>query len=191
MGIFDRFKSTAGSRTRPDAPAVLDATPAVQPTRLPTAELIPAVDVFRGAVEADPADPKHVARLPKALVALGGPLGTEMPHRIMTEGFRGQMKNVRAGVDLELTLRMNPSVSIYPQIHVFRDDNCMGLLEIHRAEWYAPVTRLAEKHGVAMTMSGITAHDGLRVEPYIFLPGPQELYDHVRSALLTKLAAAQ
>lgn len=187
MGILDRFKKNS-------SPLSETATAVVEVPRredLGTSGIIPRLDVFHGTMEPNPDNPKLTAQVPESLTPQDGPLGDELPYRISTDGFRGQMKNVRAGVELELTLAMNKEVYEYPQIHVFRDGNCMGLLEIYRAEWFAPVVRLAEKYGVAMTMSGVTANDRFdqRVEPYIFLPDPQKLYDMVRSALLAKLAA--
>jgi hypothetical protein len=187
MGILDRFKKNS-SPLADTATAVVEAP---KRDEIGTPDLIPRLDVFHGTMEPNPDDAKLTAQIPESLNPQYGPLGDELPYRITTDGFRGQMKNVRAGVELELTLAMNKEVYLYPQIHVFRDGNCMGLLEIYRAEWFAPVVRLAEKYGVAMTMSGVTANDrsDQRVEPYIFLPDPQKLYDMVRSALLARLAA--
>jgi hypothetical protein len=187
MGILDRFKKSARSVAETTT-VVAEAPP---PEQIETPDVIPRLDVFLGTMEPNPEDPKHARWFPESLAPQDGPLGAELPYQIMTDGFRAPMKNVRPGVELELTLAMNKEAYGYPQIHVFRGDKCMGLLEIYRAEWFAPAVRLAEKYGVAMTMSGITANDrfDIRVEPFIFLPDPQMLYDVVRSALLAKLAA--
>lgn len=187
MGILNRFKKSAAPLA--ETTTTLAEAPPREDIR--ASELIPHLDVFHGTMEPDPDDPKHAKWFPESLAPQEGPLGVELPYQIMTDGFRAPMKNVRAGVELELTLAMNKEVYLYPQIHVFRGDKCMGLLEIHRAEWFAPVVRLSEKYGVAMTMSGVTANDrfDVRVEPFIFLPDPQKLYDMVRTALLAQLAA--
>jgi hypothetical protein len=188
MGIFDRLKrQTTAPTSEAEPPVDAKAEPA-------TESLIPERDVRKTARWTKFDANEHERRnIPEGLECQDGPLGTEKPYSIVTEGFHKYVKNKRPGTELELTLRLR-WISLFkgmpedsPVLDVFLDEQQIGTMEMQRGGWFAPAVELAEKFGVAVKAGGAMAMWGERREPFIYLPDPQKFYDYLRSQLLAQV----
>lgn len=171
MGLFGKLKKRAST-----TPIAQQTEPLADPTPLDLPN-IPDLDVTRNLRIGDLDKGRGAASIPANVKPTDGPLGKELPYRVDTSGYRTHMKNIRPGKELALTMRLRKPMSIYPQIEVLLGEECVGILEVFRAELFAPAVQLAEDHDIKFTMDGITETFNGRVEPFIYLPDPQILYD--------------
>ncbi|MBO0910125.1 hypothetical protein [Arthrobacter sunyaminii] len=162
----------------------MEAEPASD-ARAATPFSISDVDVTKNVKIADLDKGRGALSIPPSVQPSDGPLGKELPYRIDTTGYRAQMKNVRPGQELLLTMNLRKPEQVYPQIEVFLKENCIGILEVFRAELFAPAVTLAETYGVNLTMGGITETHRGRVEPFIYLPNPQVLFNTLKEGIET------
>lgn len=188
MGIFDRYRRrSAESPSEHKSVAEVAAKPS-------PAAIIPELDVLKTArwVKFDAEEHKQ-RYIPEGLEDQAGPLGTEKPYGIVSEGFHKYVKNKRPGTELELTLQVK-WISIFkgmpedcPVLEVFMGEQQIGTVEMQRGGWFAPSVELANRYGVAVKASGVMAMWGERREPFIYLPDPQKFYNYLRSGLLIQL----
>ena len=188
MGILDRFRRQL--TISPSEAAPIGDAAAVATVEVP----IPARNVRKSArwTKFDPNEYEE-RNIPAGLEDTDGPLGTEKPYSIVSEGFHKYVKNKRPGTELELTLQVS-WVALWhgqpedaPIIDVFMGGQQIGTMEMQRGGWFAPAVQLAQKYGVAMKASGVMAMWGDRREPFVFLPDPQKLYDYIRGELLKQI----
>lgn len=194
-GIVDEYRyETAVAVFLPKPEALLEALEKAArnagiawppPIDLPR-ETAPAPSASRkaGPPPPEPTNPAHWAALiPETVKPQGGPLGQELPYRVVSNGYRANFKGIRPGEDLALRVRMQTSEQQTPHIEVVRDGLCLGVMEPVRGQHFAPAIRLADQHGIGMTLGGTAAEFNGRLEAFVFLPDAQELHDALASGI--------